>query len=160
MTMIAPPRTAGRVRRTSHPLPTRPRYIRCDNRPHPSEAANEWLPPASRYPHSVAALPDHQQWALQLARGIVEVLAGLRPSVHLQRWVAPPVYAHLRKVAPADTDGPPLPPVQVSRIKSCSISDNIHEVAVVLIYPTQTRVVGLRLERLPDRWLTTAVDIV
>ncbi len=153
MSVATPTRSAPR---------TGPLYLRWDMRAD--------LPPAQlaqaeedlTWERSRATLtpPDPGNWARSLARGIVEVLLGLRPLPQLRRWVVHALYEELEDVLVHHPHLPRAPgPCTALSAHVCHLGVEVVEVAVVVSDGERHRGVALRLERFRDRWVATALDI-
>lgn len=106
------------------------------------------------------APPDPGNWARSLARGIVEVLLGLRPLPQLRRWVVHALYEELEDVLVHHPHLPRAPgPCTALSAHVCHVRDGVVEVSVVVADGRRHRGVALRLERFRDRWIATALDI-
>ena len=103
--------------------------------------------------------PDPGVWGGNLARGIVEVLDGMRPLSQLRRWVVPGLYTEIGRLsAPRGRRVEPVGSYAHSRV--CMITPRIAEVSVVLKVGDRLRGVALRLEVFRDRWIATALDVI
>ena len=111
-------------------------------------------------PLSTSPPPDPEAWAGGLARGVVEILHGLRPLAQLRRWVVPDLYDLLASMLPGDR-GPQVVAgsCHVLSTHVCPIREGVVEVAVVVRAGSRTRAIALRLEDFRGRWLTTALDV-
>lgn len=106
------------------------------------------------------APPDPGNWARALARGVTEVLLGMRPLPQLRRWVVHSLYEELEDVLDHHPHLPRAPgPCRAISAHVCHLRDGVVEVSVVVSDGQRHRAVALRLERFRDRWLATALDI-
>ncbi|GAB3804543.1 hypothetical protein GCM10028798_24980 [Humibacter antri] len=118
-------------------------------------------------PSRSAELPDPEPLLTNLARCILEVLAGARELDQLNRWVTDEVYATLlhrtvlaeraRRVKGLKAVRPAL------SVLSTHISeprDGVVEATVVVRNPVRVRAVAIRLEGLDRRWRASAVSVL
>lgn len=117
---------------------------------------------------SIAPLPEPKAWAGQVARALVEVMHGARPSVQVARWVTAEVYAavsHRGDVAArresarliSRTARPRR--VIVSSVHVCRPRDGVAEAAVVLVDSGRVRALALRLVAKESYWLVEALQV-
>lgn len=118
-------------------------------------------------PSRRAELPDPEPLLTNLARCILEVLAGARELEQLNRWVTDEVYATLlhrtvlaeraRRVKGLKAVRPAL------SVLSTHISeprDGVVEATVVVRNPVRVRAVAIRLEGLDRRWRASAISVL
>jgi len=111
-------------------------------------------------PFAAAALPDPRQWSTGLARGVLEILAGLRPLTQLRRWVVPQLYSEIAQaVQPAPGGLRPGIACVPQSAHVWPVRDGVVEVCVTLRLGSRHRVVAMRLEDFRGRWLATAMDV-
>lgn len=112
-------------------------------------------------------LPDPEPLVTNLARCILEVLAGARDLEQLNRWVTDEVYATLlhrtvlaeraRRVKGVAAARPAL------TVLSTHISeprDGVVEATVIVRNPVRVRAVAIRLEGLDRRWRASAISVL
>lgn len=111
--------------------------------------------------------PDAAILCANLARSVVEILAGARPLDQLGRWVSDSVYVHLLRRtlltarARAETVENPLRPRMTIGAPHLSFPAHGIVEAVVLVHqPGRSRAVAIRLERLGARWRATAINVL
>jgi Family of unknown function (DUF6459) len=109
-----------------------------------------------------AQLPDPRRWSAQLAQGLVEVLAGVRPLAQLAPWVTEVVFADLqprvRAAARRNDRATGRTRAQLRTIRLCEPADGVAEVSAVVQYGNRYRALALRLEGLDGRWRCTALQ--
>lgn len=118
-------------------------------------------------PTPTAELPDPAPLLSNLARCVVEVLAGARELEQIARWVTDDVYRHLvrRVVLSARsrrTRGvtPVRPSFTVSTMRVCEPRDGIVEAVVIVRGRSRARAVAIRLEGLDRRWRASAITVL
>lgn len=113
-------------------------------------------------------LPDPRVWAGQVARALVEVMHGARPSAQIVRWVSAEVYsavAHRGDVAARRESARLIAGrartrrVVVTRVQVCRPREGVAEVAVVLVDSGRVRALALRLRAKGGRWLVEALQV-
>jgi hypothetical protein len=118
-------------------------------------------------PTSTQDLPDPALLIENLARCVLEVLAGARDLDQLSRWVTDDVYQHLLKRvvlssrARQSRGTPAIRPV--FRMGSTHVSepaDGIIEGVVIAHGTARTRAVAIRLEGMDNRWRASAVNVL
>jgi hypothetical protein len=112
-------------------------------------------------------LPDPSTLLLNLARCVVEVLAGVRGLDQLSRWVTDEVYRHLLKRvvlasrARAVTGGTVRrPQLTVGEPRITYPSDTAIEAVVVVHQRSRSRAVAIRLESFDGRWRASAINVL
>lgn len=155
LTLTRPQAPQAAPRRNALPLSTSPSGRRVSARVsgHDDESADER--------QRIAAT------AASLAVACLEVLAGVRRSDTIARWVDPELLAKIDHRAqlraevaprhPASGLGAP-PAVQPGRAHVCQVSPGIAEVTVIVRSPNRIRAVAVRLELLTTRWTLTALQ--
>jgi hypothetical protein len=118
-------------------------------------------------PSRRAELADPEPLLTNLARCILEVLAGARELEQLNRWVTDEVYATLlhrtvlaeraRRVKGQKAVRPAL---TVLSTHICEPRDGVVEATVVIRNPVRVRAVAIRLEGLDRRWRASAVSVL
>ncbi|MDE2591804.1 MAG: hypothetical protein KGL41_02980 [Actinomycetales bacterium] len=112
-------------------------------------------------------LGDPSQIIKLVAKGVVEVMAGMRDVNQLGQWLSDDVYLKLRdratqaKVARAARAEPAnLPHFEITQMRKQSPADGVFEAVVLLQGPTRLRAVTLRLEGYNQRWRTTSLAVL
>lgn len=102
-----------------------------------------------------------------LARCVVEILAGARSLDQIARWVTDAVYVHLlrRSViaqrARVDTTDTALRPrVHIGDPLLSSPAKDVVEAVVMVHQPARSRAVAIRLERHRSRWRASAINVL
>lgn len=118
-------------------------------------------------PTSAVDLPDPVPLLHVLARGVLEVFAGVREIDQLARWVAEDAYrqlltrANLSARARSARGVPAVRPVfRVLSLRHTAPADGIVEAAVVVETPARTRAIAIRLEGFDRRWRATSLAIL
>lgn len=114
-----------------------------------------------------AALPDPTPVARDLARCVVEILAGARELDQIARWVTDDVHRHLlvrvRLAARARSvrrTAPRRPVFSIGSVIVAEPSDGVAEATVIVHARARTRAVAIRLEGRDGRWRATAVHVL
>lgn len=118
-------------------------------------------------PTGRADLPDPEPLLTNLARCILEVLAGARDLEQLSRWVTDDVYTTLlhrtvlaeraRRVKGITAARPAL------TVLSTHVSeprDGVVEATIIVRNPIRVRAVAIRLEGLDRRWRASAISVL
>lgn len=112
-------------------------------------------------------LPDPAPLLDGLARGVLEVLAGVREVDQLARWLGEEPYrslltrANLAKRARSARQQPTRYPVYAIRsVRSSSPADVVVEGVVIAATPARTRAIAMRLEGIDRRWRATSLAIL
>ncbi|MGA0568874.1 Rv3235 family protein [Rathayibacter sp. KR2-224] len=118
-------------------------------------------------PSRRADLPDPEPLLTNLARCILEVLAGARELEQLNRWVTDDVYATLlhrtvlaeraRRVKGQKAVRPALSVLSTHVSEPC---DGVVEATVIVRNPVRVRAVAIRLEGLDRRWRASAISVL
>jgi hypothetical protein len=118
-------------------------------------------------PPSRFGLPDPATLLVNLARCVVEVLAGVRGLDQLSRWVTDDVYRHLLKRvvlasrARSITGGTVhRPQLTVGEPRITFPRDDAIEAVVVVHQRTRSRAVAIRLESFDGRWRASAINVL
>ncbi|WP_220038503.1 Rv3235 family protein [Curtobacterium sp. MCBD17_028] len=143
-----PDRSAARApRRTAGPR----RLRRADAAPQPPRAA----------------LPDPTPVARDLARCVVEILAGARELDQIARWVTDDVHRHLQvrvrlaaRARSVRRTAPRRPVFSIGSVIVREPSDGVAEATVIVHARARTRAVAIRLEGRDGRWRATAVSVL
>jgi hypothetical protein len=118
-------------------------------------------------PTSTSSLPNPVPLMENLARCVLEVLAGARDLDQLSRWVADDVYRHLLKRVVLSTRarqarGAPVgrPSFRIGNTITCEPADGVVEGVVIVHGKARTRAVAIRLEGLDKRWRASAINVL
>lgn len=121
----------------------------------------------ARQPTSSAALPSPDPLVENLARRVVEVLAGAREIEQIARWMTEGVYAHLLKrvilaarARVARGQSVARPDYAVGGIRITHPADGVVEAVVILHGRARSRAIAMRLEGLDSRWRATALHVL
>ncbi|WP_235480939.1 Rv3235 family protein [Frondihabitans sp. Leaf304] len=114
-----------------------------------------------------SALPDPEPLARNLARSVVEILAGAREIEQITRWVTADVFTHLLKrvnlaarARSARGEAAQRPAVSVGSVRIDEPCDGVVEAVVVVHGRARSRAVALRLEGFDHRWRATAIHVL
>ncbi len=112
-------------------------------------------------------LPDPSTLLLNLARCVVEVLAGARGLDQLSRWVTDDVYRHLltrvvlasraRQITGGTVRRPQL---TVGEPRITYPREDAIEAVVVVHQRSRSRAVAIRLESFEGRWRASAINVL
>ncbi|MBX3193929.1 MAG: 3-hydroxyacyl-CoA dehydrogenase [Microbacteriaceae bacterium] len=112
-------------------------------------------------------LPDPVPLLRNLARCVIEILAGARELEQIARWVSDDVHAHLLKRVVISSraraaKGQPArrPAFTVGSICVSTPRDGVIEAVVIVRGRARVRAVALRLEGLDRRWRATAINVL
>ncbi|HWK21359.1 MAG TPA: Rv3235 family protein [Microbacteriaceae bacterium] len=115
----------------------------------------------------VSALPDPTPLVRNLARCVVEVIAGARDAEQIARWLEPTVYTQLltRVVVAARARQAKGARVSVPTISmgSCRIdypTDDAIEAVAIVHTPARVRAVVMRLVGMDGRWRATELAVL
>jgi Family of unknown function (DUF6459) len=118
-------------------------------------------------PSSRVTLPNPTPLIENLARCVIEILAGARDLEQIARWVSDDVYRHLLKRVVLSTRARQAKGRAATRpnftISSTSLSeprDGVIEAVVIVRGRARTRAVAVRLEGLDSRWRATAINVL
>lgn len=118
-------------------------------------------------PSQRAELPDPEPLLTNLARCVLEVLAGARDLEQLTRWVTDDVFASLlHRVVLADRarrvkgQKAVRPVLSVLSVRVCEPRDGVVEATVIVRNPVRVRAVAIRLEGLDRRWRASAISVL
>lgn len=118
-------------------------------------------------PAPTSSLPNPVPLMENLARCVLEVLAGARELDQLSRWVADDVYRHLLKRVVLSTRarqarGTPVgrPSFRIGNTITCEPADGVVEGVVIVHGKARTRAVAIRLEGLDKRWRASAINVL
>lgn len=120
-----------------------------------------------RQPTPASALPHPRPLIENLARSVIEILAGTRELEQISRWVNNEVYRHLLKCTvlaarARRAKGQPIsrPAFGIGTVLTCEPVDGVIESVVVVRGRQRARVVALRLEGLDNRWQVTSLRVL
>lgn len=118
-------------------------------------------------PTATSELPDPRPLLENLARCVVEILAGARDLEQIARWVTDEVHQHLLKrvvlsarARRAKGIAPTRPTFTIGSTLLCEPRDGVVEAVVVVSGRARTRAVAVRLEGLDRRWRATAIHVL
>jgi len=118
-------------------------------------------------PTSRDELPDPTTLVENLARSVLEIIAGARDLDQIARWVSDEVYRHLAKrvqiavrARSATGAAPTRPAFTLGRTIITEPIDGIVEAVVIVHGRARTRSVAFRLEGLDHRWRATALHVL
>ncbi len=113
------------------------------------------------------ALPEPEPFLRNLARGVLEVLAGVREVDQLARWMTEDAYRALVIRANLATRARSARGVPASRpahsilsVHHSSPADHVVESVVIVAGPARTRAVAIRLEGMDRRWRATSLALL
>lgn len=102
-----------------------------------------------------------------LARSVVEILAGARPLDQIGRWVSDSVYVHLLRrtmltvqARTTAAENPLRPRMTIGDPVLAFPVDGVVEAVVMVHQPARSRAVAIRLERHRARWRATAINVL
>ncbi len=114
-----------------------------------------------------AALPDPEPLVSNLARCILEILAGARDLEQISRWVSDDVYRHLLRRVLASSrarqargQAPARPAFSLGAPIITEPADGVVEAVVIARGRARARAIAIRLEGLDRRWRATAVHVL
>ena len=120
-----------------------------------------------RQPTRRSELPDPLPLLDNLARSVIEVLAGAREVEQIARWVTEGVYAQLLRRSVLASRGrfarraeAARPVYAVGGVQVCEPADGVVEATVLLHGRIRTRAIAIRLEGLDSRWRATALHVL
>jgi hypothetical protein len=118
-------------------------------------------------PTSTGDLPDPEPLLQSLARGVIEVLAGVREVEQLARWLTEDAFRALvvranlaARARSARGVAAVRPTHTVLSIRHSSPSDGIVEGVVIVAGPARTRAIAVRLEGMDRRWRATSLALL
>ncbi len=118
-------------------------------------------------PSSTSTLPDPRPLVENLARCVIEILAGARDLEQIARWVDDDVYRHLLKRVVLSTrarrargNAPTRPTFSIGSTSIFEPRDGVVEAVVIVLGRARTRAVAIRLEGLDSRWRATAINVL
>lgn len=112
-------------------------------------------------------LPNPEPLVANLARCVMEILAGARDLEQISRWVTDDVYRNLLKRVIISARARQARGARVARpafslgsTSLCEPRDGVVEAVVIVRGRARTRAVALRLEGLDKRWRATAISVL
>lgn len=112
------------------------------------------------------SMPDPTAWANQIARAIVEVAHGERPSAQLSKWVTKSQLSALaargRSFArhPASrSQGSTSRLRRIRGVRCCHVAPGIVEASAVIVGAQRSSAIAFRLQAYRGRWVVTAVEM-
>ena len=118
-------------------------------------------------PTATTALPDPQPMVENLARSVMEILAGCRDLEQISRWVTDDVYRNLlqrvhisRRARAVKKQAVVLPTFGLGRTIITHPTDGVVESVVIVHGKARTRSIAIRLEGLDGRWRATAIHVL
>lgn len=124
----------------------------------------EWF---GAQPSATAELPDPEPLLENLARCVVEILAGARELEQIARWVSDDVYRHLLKRVVLSTrareargERPSRPAIGVGSTLLCFPREGVCEATIVIRGRARARAIAIRLEGFDRRWRATAIHVL
>ena len=113
------------------------------------------------------ALPEPDPFLRNIARGVLEVLAGTREVDQLARWLAEDAFrtlvtrANLATRARSARRAPAMRPVHtILSVHQSSPADGVIESVVIVKGPARTRSIAIRLEGVDGRWRATSLALL
>jgi hypothetical protein len=120
-----------------------------------------------RQPAGRSELPDPRPLLENLARCVIEIIAGARDLEQIARWVDDAVYTKLLKRVVVSAQArqaarrPAVRPVfTLGAVTLCEPRDGVVEAVIVVHGRARTRAVAIRLEGLDRRWRATAIHVL
>lgn len=118
-------------------------------------------------PTSTSELPDPQPLVENLARTVMEILAGCRDIDQISRWVTDDVYRNLlqrvhisRRARAVKKQAVVRPTFGLGRTLISEPADGAIEAVVIIHGKARTRAIAVRLEGLDGRWRATAIHVL
>lgn len=132
--------------------------------------APEREPPDERAVPTASAPPsaaEAKALAMNLARCVVEILAGTREIDQIARWLSTDVHTHLMKrvvisarARAARGESPGRLTFTMGSTVVCEPTPGVVEAVVIVHGRARSRAVAIRLERLETRWRASAVHVL
>ena len=133
-------------------------------RPYKGFASDDYF---GHQPTATSALPDPQPMVENLARSVMEILAGCRDLDQISRWVTDDVYRNLlqrvhisRRARAVKKQAAVLPTFGLGRTIITHPVDGVVESVVIVHGKARTRSIAIRLEGLDGRWRATAIHVL
>ncbi len=118
-------------------------------------------------PAPLLDLDDAKALAMNLARCVVEILAGTREIDQIARWLSSDVYSHLLKrvvisarARAARGETPGRLAFTMGSTVVCEPSPGVVEAVVIVHGRARSRAVAIRLEHLETRWRASAIHVL
>jgi hypothetical protein len=118
-------------------------------------------------PTRTQALPDPQPMVENLARTVMEILAGCRDIDQISRWVTDEVYRNLlqrvhisRRARAVKKQVAVLPNFGLGRTIITHPLDGVVESVVIVHGKARSRSIAIRLEGLDGRWRATVIQVL
>ena len=118
-------------------------------------------------PTATSDLPNPQPMAENLARTVMEILAGCRDIDQISRWVTDDVYRNLllrvhisRRARAVKKQAAVLPNFSLGRTIITHPIDGVVESVVIVHGKARVRAIAIRLEGLDGRWRATAIHVI
>jgi hypothetical protein len=112
-------------------------------------------------------LPDPRPLAENLARCVIEILAGTRDLDQIARWLSTDVHAHLLKRVVLSArarrvrdEAPSRPTFSLGRAVISEPGPGVVEAVVIVHGRARSRAVAIRLEQLGRRWRASAIHVL
>lgn len=116
---------------------------------------------------SSRCLTDPAPLLASLARGAIEVIAGVREPEQLGRWLTEEPYRNLVTRAnlaarARSARGLPAkhPTYAVRSVRHSSPDDGVAEAVIIVDMPPRTRAIAIRLEGMDRRWRATVLAVL
>lgn len=130
-----------------------------------SDAMIEEMFERQRTPAS--ALPDPAPLVRNLARCVVEVIAGARDPEQIARWLEPSVYTQLltrvvvaARARQAKGARVAMPTISMGSCRIDHPTDDAIEAVAIVHTPARVRAVVMRLVGMDGRWRATALSVL
>lgn len=118
-------------------------------------------------PTATQALPNPQPMVENLARSVMEILAGCRDLEQISRWVTDDVYRNLlqrvhisRRARAVKKQAAVLPTFGLGRTIITHPLDGVVESVVIVHGKARSRSIAIRLEGMDGRWRATAIHVL
>lgn len=118
-------------------------------------------------PTSTSSLPDPGPLIENLARCVIEILAGARDIEQIARWVTDDVHRHIvRRVVlsararAAKGQKTVRPTFTIGTTRTCEPRDGVVEAVVIVRGRARVRAVAIRLEGIDRRWRASAINVL
>jgi len=132
-----------------------------------SLTATEREPPDDPPPTVASGLAEARALAMNLARCVVEILAGTREIDQIARWLSSDVYTHLLKrvvisarARTARGESPGRLTFTMGSTVVCEPTPGVVEAVVIVHGRARSRAVAIRLEILGTRWRASAIHVL
>jgi len=114
-----------------------------------------------------AALPDPAPLILNLARCVVEIVAGVRDPEQIARWLEPGVYTQLlaraviaARARQAKGRRAAMPTISMGSCRIDHPTDDAIEAVAIVHTPARVRAVVVRLVGIDGRWRATELSVL